>query len=539
MLTRTEVEAMPRFSRHLSIAGFLAVSFVCAALPADSAEMPRLVKKDGRYALMVDGQPFLILGAQINNSSGWPAVLPEVWPAIEAIHANTVEAPVYWEQLEAQPGRFDFSVVDELVKQARSHHVYLVLLWFGTWKNGKMHYVPAWIKTDPAQYPRVINDRGEPLDVLSPHADSNLEADKKAFAALMQHLKQIDGDQHTVLLVQVENESGSLGSVRDFSPAAEKLFQSQVPDDLVRALHRHPGTWKDVFGADADETFSAYAIARYINQIAVAGKAEYPLPLYVNNWLKYRPDAIPGVNYPSGGPTYNMIDVWKAAAPAIDMIGPDIYIDDSHAYRETLGQYRRADNPVWVPETGMDESFGKLFFYALGEGAVGFSPFGIDYTGWTITDEKPPAMHAENYALISPMDREIARLNFDGKLKTAVEEEGAAQSALDFGKWQATVAFGFPQYDGGPKAPGTKDHHGRALIAQLSADEFLVTGIDARIKFEVASKGNGRVQILRAEEGRYENGNWKFIRLLNGDETDFGLNFTHQGKVVRLKLGTY
>ncbi len=530
---------MPRFSRHLSIAGFLAVSFVCAALPADSAEMPRLVKKDGRYALMVDGQPFLILGAQINNSSGWPAVLPEVWPAIEAIHANTVEAPVYWEQLEAQPGRFDFSVVDELVKQARSHHVYLVLLWFGTWKNGKMHYVPEWIKTDPAQYPRVINDRGEPLDVLSPHADSNLEADKKAFAALMQHLKQIDGDQHTVLLVQVENESGSLGSVRDFSPAAEKLFQSQVPDDLVRALHRHPGTWKDVFGADADETFSAYAIARYINQIAVAGKAEYPLPLYVNNWLKYRPDAIPGVNYPSGGPTYNMIDVWKAAAPAIDMIGPDIYIDDSHAYRETLGQYRRADNPVWVPETGMDESFGKLFFYALGEGAVGFSPFGIDYTGWTITDEKPPAMHAENYALISPMDREIARLNFDGKLKTAVEEEGAAQSALDFGKWQATVAFGFPQYDGGPKAPGTKDHHGRALIAQLSADEFLVTGIDARIKFEVASKGNGRVQILRAEEGRYENGNWKFIRLLNGDETDFGLNFTHQGKVVRLKLGTY
>jgi beta-galactosidase GanA len=108
MLTRTEVEAMPRFSRHLSIAGFLAVIFVCAALPADSAEMPRLVKKDGRYALMVDGQPFLILGAQINNSSGWPAVLPEVWPAIEAIHANTVEAPVYWEQLEAQPGRFDF-----------------------------------------------------------------------------------------------------------------------------------------------------------------------------------------------------------------------------------------------------------------------------------------------------------------------------------------------------------------------------------------------------------------------------------------------
>jgi hypothetical protein len=120
-----------------------------------------------------------------------------------------------------------------------------------------------------------------------------------------------------------------------------------------------------------------------------------------------------------------------------------------------------------------------------------------------------------------------------------VEEEGAAQTSLDFAKWQSTVAFGFPQFDGGPKAPGTKDHHGRALVAQLSADEFLVTGIDVRIKFELASKENGRVQILRAEEGRYENGSWKFIRLWNGDETDFGLNFTHQGKVVRVKLGTY
>ena len=530
---------MPFFPRRLSPVAVLVMGVAFSALPARSAEMPRLVKKDGRYALMVDGQPFLILGAQINNSSAWPAVLPEVWPAIEGIHANTVEAPVYWEQLEPQPGRFDFSVMDELVKQARSHRVYLVLLWFGTWKNGRMHYVPEWIKTDPAQYPRVMNDRGEPLDVLSPHADSNLEADKKAFAALMQHLKQIDGEQHTVILVQVENESGSLGSVRDFSPAAEKIFQAQVPGDLVQALHRHPGNWKEVFGADADETFSAYAVAHYIDQVAVAGKAEYPLPLYVNNWLKYRPETIPGVNYPSGGPTYNMLDVWKAAAPAIDMIGPDIYMDDSGDYRQVLAQYHRPDNPTWVPETGMSDADAKYFFYVLGDGGIGFSPFGIDYTGWTITDNKPPPMHAENYALISPMDREIARLNFEGKLNTAVEEEGAAQTSLDFGRWQSTVAFGFPQFDGGPKAPGTKDHHGRALVAQLSPDEFLVTGIDARIKFELGSKDNGRAQILRAEEGHYENGNWKFVRLLNGDETDFGLNFTHQGKVVRVQLGTY
>src|SRR5438270_4889930 len=460
---------MWRFLRRYSVLAFIAVTVVLSAPPASIAEMPRLVKKDGRYAFFVDGQPFLILGAQINNSSSWPAVLPQVWPAIEAIHANTVEAPVYWEQIEPQRDRFDFANVDDLVKQARAHHVYLVLLWFGTWKNGRMHYAPEWIKTDPVQYPRVINERGERLDVLSANADSNLEADKKAFAALMQHLKQIDGDQHTVLMVQVENESGSLGSVRDFSPAAEKLFQAQVPDDVLRAMNRHSGTWKEVFGADADETFAAYSVAHYINQVAVAGKAEYPLTLYVNNWLKYRPDAIPGVQYPSGGPTYNMLDVWKAAAPAIDMIGPDIYMDDSDDYRQVLAEYHRPDNPTWVPETGMSDADAKYFFYVLGDGGIGFSPFGVDYTGWTITDEKPPAADAENYALIGAMDREIAQLNFQGKLKTAVEEPGAAETSLDFGKWQATVSFGYPQFDGGPKPPGTKDFHGRALVAQLGA----------------------------------------------------------------------
>ena len=517
----------------------IALLVCCFAVPVHGAEMPRLVKKDGRYAFLVDGQPFLILGGQINNSSAWPASLPQVWPEIEAMHANTVEAPVYWEQMEPQPGKFNFSSVDELVKQARAHRIYLVLLWFGTWKNGRMHYVPEWVKTDAAQFPRVINARGEPLDVLSPNAESNLDADKKAFAALMQHLKQIDGEQHTVLLVQVENESGTLGSVRDYSPAADKLFQGEVPAELVKALHKSSGTWKEVFGADAEETFSAYSVAHYINQIAVAGKAEFPIPLYVNNWLKYKPDAIPGINYPSGGPTYNMLDVWKAAAPAIDMIGPDIYTDDSESYRQTLAAFHRPDNPTWVPETGGNDIDAHYFFYALGEGAIGFSPFGTDYTGWTITDEKPPAVHTENYALIAPMQREIARLNFEGKLKTAVEEEGAAQAKLDFGKWQATVSFGFPQFDGGPKPPGTKDHHGRALVAQLSPDEFLVTGVDARVELGMANGEKGHMQILRAEEGTYENGNWKVLRLWNGDQTDYGLNFTHLNKVVHVKLGTY
>ena len=122
--------------------------------PASHAvEAPHIAQQDGRHALMVEGAPFLVLGAQINNSSSWPEVLPKVWPALEAMHANTAEAPVYWEQMEPTPSNFNFSTVDALVQGAREHQLHLVLLWFGTWKNGNMHYAPEWVKTDPAKYP--------------------------------------------------------------------------------------------------------------------------------------------------------------------------------------------------------------------------------------------------------------------------------------------------------------------------------------------------------------------------------------------------
>jgi beta-galactosidase GanA len=201
---------------------------------------------------MVEGRPFLILGGQIHNSSGWPSELPQVWQSMAALHANTIEAPVYWEQFEPQPGHFDYTNVDQIVEGARTHNLHVVLLWFGTWKNGNMHYVPDWVKTDTKRFPRTIRPDGEPIDVLSPMARTTLEADKAAFVALTRHLKQIDSEQHTVLLIQVENESGNIGSVRDNSPESNREFAGQVPADLLAAAHKQPGTWSQVFGADAD-----------------------------------------------------------------------------------------------------------------------------------------------------------------------------------------------------------------------------------------------------------------------------------------------
>ena len=183
--------------RYLTLALFLIITAACQVCLA--AQAPKLVSKDGRWALLVDGQPYLMLGGQIHNSSAWPSELPAVWKSLAELHANTVEAPVYWEQIEPQREKFNWDNVDAVVNGAREHNLHVVLLWFGTWKNGNMHYAPQWAKTDPKRFARVIRADGEPIDVLSANSRANLDADKAAFVALMRHLKSLDAAEHTIL----------------------------------------------------------------------------------------------------------------------------------------------------------------------------------------------------------------------------------------------------------------------------------------------------------------------------------------------------
>ena len=297
---------------------------------------PKLITAQGAHALLVDGAPYLVLGAQIGNSSAWPALLEsKVWPALEAMHVNTAETPVYWEQIEPSEGEFDWTNVDALLDGARAHHLHLILLWFGTWKNGNDHYVPQWVKLHPERYPRMINSAGAPLDDLSANSQTNLAADRTAFTALMHHLSERDGTEHTVLMIQVENESGGIGAARDYSPEANREFSGPVPAVLVKSLGKRPGTWSEVFPGTADEAFQAWYQARYVNAVAEAGKREFNIPYYCNVWLAYPPQelperhiATPGIGYPSGGPNQLMLPIWKVAAPAIDLIGPDLYSSD-------------------------------------------------------------------------------------------------------------------------------------------------------------------------------------------------------------------
>jgi len=532
-----------------------------AAAPAD---LPRLVERDGRHALMVDGAPFLVLGGQAHNSSNYPAALPKVWAALKDVHANTLEIPVAWEQIEPQEGRFDFGYVDTLVAQARENGMRLVLLWFGTWKNTSPTYTPAWVRFDNRRFPRMLDKDGKTSYCLSPFGEATLAADRKAFVALMTHLKQIDDDKRTVIMVQVENEVGTYGVARDYGAAGEAAFRQPVPAAvLARQKPPRPGAdggdWQAVYGDYAEQYFHSWAIARYIEEIARAGRAVYDLPMFVNNALRDPQPQDPATpwkgDFASGGPTYDVIGIYKAAAPHIDFAAPDIYMPESNKVSANLARFQRPDNALLVPEMGNAAGYARYVYQILGRGALGVAPFGIDYASYSnyplgskFTDRRMVEPFATVYAAFAPMQRLWARWAFEGRTHGVAEGDDRAPQTVELDGWRATVSFrefqfGEREYlrDKNEYAAGTEKPNGGVAIAQLAPDEFVLVGQQARIKLSGSGRNGGKPSMYaRVEEGRFDaDGRWIMERNWNGDQTDYGLNLPAAPTVLKVRVGTY
>jgi hypothetical protein len=516
----------------------------------------------------VNGKPFYPLGCESLYVAGYSvrnaAETDEAFKAVIEAHCNTSMIDIYWDQLNPKEGEYDFSSLDILIAGARRHNLKLILLWFATWKNGNMDYTPAWVKANPRKFKRVKSPTGKELWSLSPHCKANLDADKKAFAALCAHLKAKDSTEQTVIGIQVQNEPGILGSDRDYGPEAQAIFESPVPAKLVTAMKKRgkgpvfeswqqaggkaSGNWQKLFGWEGGEFMTAWGIASYINGVAEAGKAVYDIPMYINAWQSgqnWWP--LPGESYPSGGAVIKVLDIYKWYTPHIDLIAPDNYQDNLRAFESVCSAYSRDDNPLFVPESVLK---GPNKLRAIADyDAIGY--FGEIRTllGKDGAPDPESQTQKDICRCISAVIPLLLKYQGTGKVRSVIQEENMTKQLFDFDGYMGMVQYGplmkfLYTEKRAPSSPG-----GWGLIFQASRNEFYLIGDNFQLylrpkptigkmqppllsgDWRNTSLGN----FISVEEGHFDK-NGKFImeRKRNGDQVTWcGLWVEPSAGVVR------
>lgn len=531
--------------KHLLIALLLLVA------NAISAQVS-LVRKGTRAWIEVKGQPMLVLGGELSNSAATSiADIDEVMPRMSALGLNTVLVPAQWDLIEPVEGKFDFSLIDETIQQARANRLKVIFLWFGAWKNSMSCYAPLWFKKDTKRFPRAMTRQGKPLEIASAFSENVFQADNKAFSALMKHIRDVDQQQNTVIMVQVENEIGMLEDALDNSPLAEKAFRQG--DWRKRITTSKPTRLpKDAL---QDEVFMAYYYASYVERLAQSARAIYPLPLYVNAAMNSR-GRKPG-EYPSAGPLAHLIDIWHLAAPSIDLLAPDIY---DTGFKDWAGQYALDDNPLFIPESRCCTNSGVRALYVFGaHEAIGFSPFAIDQSGQKEQEEVKNA-----YSLLASLAPLLLKSSAKGSKKGFLVDQEHPSCQTTDGDITLTLRHYFTlPWD--PRATnGSEWPEGGAIVMRLSPYEYLIAGKGVVAEFKTATEFQQEHQQTLGEDGFAQHGSnaphtsaieksftGQRIGIGTVDEVsvnpDGSLNYlrrlcgdqTHQGRHVRIGVDAY
>ena len=510
-----------------------------------------------------------ILGGELSNSAATSVSdIEKVLPRMKTLGLNTVLVPVYWEFLEPVEGQMDFTLVDRTIDVARQQGLKIVPLWFGAWKNSMSCYAPAWFKLDVKRFPRAVTAEGKPLEIASCFSDHVLQADLKAFSALMQHIAEKDPRRDVVIMIQIENEIGMLESARDHSPLAEKAYKQPVPQALLKALSiKRQGTWAEVFGTDnyADEKFMAWHYACYVEHLAQAARRIHDMPLYVNAAMNSR-GRKPG-EYPSAGPLAHLADIWKAGAPDIDILAPDIY---DTGFKSWASQYAMPSRPqdggkvknrLFIPESRCCANSGVRALYAFGEHqALGFSPFAIDQASPKETGSVTQAYHLlrEIFSLTShhsPLATQSWGLLFDQEdRERIIDDNGVLITCRHYFTlpWDARATDGSTWPEGG------------AMLIRLGKYDYLLAGSGVVIDFKTRTEKQQEQQKELGEDGFAEAGGNRSgfsvlgsqfsgsrLGLLSVDEVDVDhqgqMHFlrrhngdqSHQGRHARISVGEW
>ena len=473
----------------------------------------KLQKQGTATQLVVNGKPMLLLAGELSNSAATSSSdIAKAFNSISRSGANSVFVPAYWEFVEPSEGKYNFALVDSVISNARKHNMKVIFLWFGAWKNSMSCYAPLWVKENTKRFPRALTENGKPLEIVTAFSDNLLQADKRAFCELMKHIKAVDEKENTVVMMQVENEIGMLESARDHSPLAEKAYKQQVPASLLKTLKLNKkGTWAEVFGTDsyADEKFQAYHYAKYVEQIASAGKAIYNIPMYVNAAMNSR-GRKPG-EYPSAGPLAHLINIWKQAAPSIDIFAPDIY---DTGYKGWVAKYKRVDNPFFTPEVKCDANSGVKAYYTFGEtDAISFSPFALDQA-----DIKTRSKIRNAYRTLTQLSPILLQHQGKGKNWGLLFDQEDKERIIEDGDIVMTCRHFFTlPWD--PRATdGSKWPEGGGLIQKIGKNEYLIAGNGIVVVFQSKTEKQQAEEKKLGEDGFVDNGNVNSKDATSGDK---------------------
>lgn len=483
---------------------------------------------------------------------------------------NCLETPVYWYRIEPEMDCYDFSMVKDVIEEAREAGLHLILLWFGTSKNGHPNYVPEYIKLQPDIYRLAQGPDGAPVPSLSVHCRETLERDKKAFGRFMEFLKEADGESRTVLAVQIENEMGYANTDMDYSAEARRDYEKPVPGALAgvelpdsgRELigeGKEASAWKRQFGRHAHEAFSAWYHARYIDEVASAGKAAYALPCFTNVMVGEQGYEEPGLCYNAGAAVGRVLDIWKAGAPHLDFIGPDIYNQNRREYTRICRAYAREDNPLFIPESPIRGAANAMnaLLAAADYGATGICCFGaesaLDEKGELRPECRDMALTMKTVAGMAPL---LIRYRNTGRVHAIAEEEFEGSRYLKLDKYHViahfsrslTMNYGYTQDVKSEEGKKKLQVRGRALLVQTGEHEFYLGGAGVALDFirrpepeeedsycQLSSRMSTQLNFLSVEEGHFEGDRWVKDQDRNGDETNFS-QYVLEGQIIRIRL---
>lgn len=535
------------------------IVLLAMVLPLTISAEVKLQHQGNSAHIVVNGKPMLILGGELSNSAATSiADIDEVMPRMAQMGLNTVLVPAQWDLIEADEGKFDFSLIDETINRARENRLKVIFLWFGAWKNSMSCYAPLWFKQNVSKYPRAMTRTGKPLEIASAFSENVFEADNRAFTQLMRHISAVDSHDNTVIMVQVENEIGMLEDARDHSPAADKAYRSSVPGELLSALKlEKKGTWAQVFGTDvyADEKFMAYHYAKYVERLAENARKTYNIPLYVNAAMNSR-GRKPG-EYPSAGPLAHLADIWRCVAPDIDILAPDIY---DTGFKGWAKQYALDDNPLFIPESRCCINSGVRALYSFGEHqAVGFSAFAIDQAPQSETRHI-----TSSFALVNQMMPLLLKYQGKNVTRGVLLDQQDKESFIEDGNLTMTCRHYFTLPWDARATDGSTWPEGGAIIMKLADNDYLIAGSGVVVTFQTATEKKQEEMKTLGEDGFINNGdetnvakkamnaftgkrigigyvdevhvsadgNIEYIRRENGDQD-------HQGRHARISVGDY